>query len=89
MLNIPQEDGAYVYILRCCDQSLYTGWTTNLSRRWEAHKSGKGAKYTKAHPPLACVYYEVCPNRQSAMRREYEIKQLSHSDKEKLIKTMK
>lgn len=85
MLKLPETDGAYVYILRCCDQSLYTGWTTNLKQRWEAHKSGKGAKYTKAHPPLTCEYFEVCADRRAAMKREYEIKQLSRQEKEQLI----
>ena len=89
MLKLPAEDGAYVYILRCCDQTLYTGWTINLKHRWEAHQSGKGAKYNKAHPPLACVYFELCEDRHAAMKREYEIKQLTRQEKETLIQAAK
>ena len=48
----------YVYILKCKDDSLYTGWTNNLEKRFKAHSSGKGAKYTKARLPVELVYYE-------------------------------
>jgi len=85
MLKLPHDKGAYVYILECSDHSYYTGWTTDLKARFLAHQQGKGAKYTKAHPPLACVYYESHPDRISAMKREYEIKQLSHQQKQSLI----
>ncbi len=88
MLTLPKQPGAYVYILECIDHSYYTGWTTNLYDRYQAHLQGKGAKYTKAHKPLACVYFEVHSDKQSAMKREYEIKQLSRSDKIKLIQSM-
>lgn len=83
MLVLPDQSGAYVYILECSDHTYYTGWTTNLKERYQAHLSGKGAKYTRAHKPLACVYFEIHKDKQSAMKREYEIKQLSR--KEKLI----
>lgn len=78
-----------MYILECSDHTYYTGWTTNLSQRYQAHLSGKGAKYTRAHKPLACVYYEIHETKQSAMKREYEIKQLSRKDKLRLIQSMK
>ena len=48
----------YTYILRCKDNTLYTGWTNNLEKRIEMHNSGKGAKYTKARLPVELVYYE-------------------------------
>ena len=48
----------YVYILRCSDDSLYTGWTNNLEKRIKAHSNGKGAKYTKARLPVELVYFE-------------------------------
>lgn len=73
----------YVYILRCRDNSLYTGWTNNLERRIKAHSSGKGAKYTKARLPIELVYFEEFEDKIEAMKREYAIKQLKR--KEKLI----
>lgn len=75
---------AVVYILRCKDESLYTGWTNDLNNRLAAHRSGKGAKYTRGRLPLTLVYVEECTDKISAMKREYAIKQLSHSDKLKL-----
>lgn len=76
---------AYVYMLRCCDGSLYTGWTNNLEQRLEAHASGKGAKYTKGRLPLALVYFEEHPDKSCALRREMEIKQLTKAQKEALL----
>lgn len=75
----------YTYILKCSDNTLYTGWTTNLEKRLHAHNQGKGAKYTKSRTPVTLVYYECFSEKQAAMRREYEIKQLSRSGKEALI----
>lgn len=75
----------YTYILRCSDNSLYTGWTNNLKKRLAAHNHGKGAKYTKSRLPVSLVYFEEFSEKTEAMRREYEIKQLSHSEKEALI----
>ena len=73
----------YVYILRCNDNSLYTGWTNNLEKRLKVHASGKGAKYTKARLPIELVYFEEFEDKIEAMRSEYVIKQLTR--KEKLI----
>lgn len=75
----------YTYILRCRDNSLYTGWTNNLEKRIEAHNAGKGAKYTKARLPVELVYYEQFETKEEAMRREYAIKQMSKKEKEKLL----
>ena len=75
----------YVYILRCADDTLYTGWTTSLEKRLKAHNSGKGAKYTKARLPVEIVYYEEFEEKKDAMKREYAIKQLSRQEKLKLI----
>lgn len=75
----------YVYMIRCKDGSLYTGWTNNLEKRFKNHCEGKGAKYTRGRGPLELVYYEVFEDKREAMRREYEIKQLKKSEKEKLI----
>ena len=76
----------YVYILRCADSTLYTGWTNNLSARIKAHNSKNGAKYTKTRTPTELVYYEKHKSKTDALKREYEIKQLSKSKKEELIK---
>lgn len=75
----------YVYILKCGDDSLYTGWTNNLEKRVNAHSSGKGAKYTKARLPVELVYYEEFEDKIEAMKREYRIKQLSRKEKLELL----
>lgn len=76
----------YVYILRCNDGSLYTGYTTDLTRRvWEHNHSNKGAKYTRSRRPVVLVHSESYSSRSDAMKREYAIKQLSRADKLKLI----
>ena len=77
----------YTYILKCKDDSLYTGWTNDLKKRITSHNAGKGAKYTKARRPVELVYYEEFQTRGEAMKREYAIKQLSRKEKEALIKT--
>ena len=74
-----------VYILRCADGSLYTGITTDLERRVTVHNSGKGAKYTRSCLPVEPVYWEVLPDKGSALRRELEIKKLSREGKLQLI----
>ncbi|WP_297993720.1 GIY-YIG nuclease family protein [uncultured Clostridium sp.] len=75
----------YVYILKCNDDSLYTGWTNNLERRIKAHSTGKGAKYTKARLPIELVYFEEFEDKIEAMKREYAIKQLKRREKLILI----
>ena len=75
----------YVYILRCNDDSLYTGWTNNLEKRLKTYLAGKGAKYTKARLPVELVYYEEFEDKIEAMKREYKIKQLSRKEKLKLV----
>ena len=77
----------YTYILKCKDDSLYTGWTNDLKKRITSHNAGKGAKYPKARRPVELVYYEEFQTREEAMKREYAIKQLSRKEKEALIKT--
>ena len=75
----------YIYILRCADGTLYTGWTNDLEKRLTAHQSGKGGKYTRARLPVALVYSERFETKQEAMHREWEIKQLSRDEKLTLI----
>ena len=72
----------YVYILRCSDDTLYTGITTDLTRRLDEHNSSpKGAKYTKIRRPVVLVYKELYEDRSSASKREYAIKQLTRNEK--------
>ncbi len=71
----------YVYILRCGDGSLYTGWTNDLEKRLAAHASGRGGKYTRAHLPVELYYAEQLETKQAAMRREWEIKQMTRAQK--------
>lgn len=75
----------YTYILICSDGTYYTGWTNNVAKRLKAHNEGKGAKYTRARRPVALAYYEAFETKEEAMRREWEIKQMSRQEKEKLI----
>ena len=75
----------YVYILKCSDNTLYTGWTTCLEKRLKIHNSGKGAKYTRVRLPVEIVYFEEFEDKKEAMKREYAIKQLSRQEKIKLI----
>ena len=81
-----QQTSNYTYILRCADGSLYTGWTNNLEKRIAAHNAGTGGKYTRSHRPVSLVYYETFPTKEEAMKREYEIKQLTRDEKEALIR---
>lgn len=76
----------YTYILRCGDGSFYTGWTNDLEKRVKAHQSGKGGKYTRAHQPVELAWFEAFADKCDAMRREYEIKQLSRQEKLTLIR---
>ena len=75
-----------LYILRCADGTLYTGITTDVDKRFRAHSSGKGAKYTRGRGPLALVYREDCGDHSAALKREWEIKALTREEKERLIR---
>ena len=75
----------YTYILKCSDGTFYTGWTNDLEKRIGAHNCGKGAKYTKSRRPVTLVYYEEFSTKEEAMRREYEIKQMTRKKKQELI----
>ena len=74
-----------VYLLRCGDGSLYTGISTDVERRLEEHRSGKGAKYTRSRGPLELAYVEDCADKSAALKRECEIKSLTRIEKLKLI----
>lgn len=76
----------YTYIVRCADDTLYTGWTNNLEKRIAMHNEKKGAKYTKSRTPVELVYFECFETKEEAMSREFHIKKLSRKEKLDLIK---
>lgn len=75
----------FVYIVECADKTLYTGWTTDITRRLQAHNAGRGAKYTGSRRPVHLVYLEEVANQSEALKREYTIKQMRRRTKLKLI----
>ncbi len=75
----------YVYMLKCKDGSLYTGWTNDIDKRLEAHNSGKGAKYTRGRTPVTLVHLETFSTKEEAMSREFAIKKLTTEKKWKLV----
>lgn len=79
------ESKWYLYILRCRDDSLYTGITTDVEKRLKVHRSGKGAKYTRGRGPLKLVYREECVSHSDALKREVQIKRLPREEKLKLL----
>jgi putative endonuclease len=76
----------WVYILRCCDETLYTGYTTDLERRLREHNDGEAAKYTRGRTPVDLVHRERFQSRSAALSREHEIKALSRSAKQRLLR---
>ena len=72
---------AYVYILRCADGTLYTGWTNDLKKRVAAHNAGQGAKYTRGRLPAELFYFESFDTKEEAMSREAAIKKMSRRGK--------
>ena len=76
----------YLYLLLCKNGSIYCGITDNVKRRFQDHKAGKGARYTRSFPPVKILYTKKLPNRSTALKKEYEIKKLSHKQKIELIR---
>ena len=81
--------GCWVYILRCADDTLYTGVAADVEKRTEQHNSGQGAQYTRGRGPVTVVYRELCPDRPTALRREAAIKKLTRQQKTNLIEQNK
>lgn len=75
----------FVYMLRCSDDTLYTGSTTDVERRLSVHNSGNGAKYTRVRRPCTLVYCEEAADKSAALRREAAIKKLRRAEKLALI----
>lgn len=80
-----KEDSFFTYIVKCADGSLYTGWTTDVERRLEAHNSGKGAKYTRNRGPVMLLASWKFASKVEAMQAEYAIKKLSRKKKLELL----
>ena len=76
----------FVYILKCADGTLYTGWTNNLDKRIDKHNAGNGAKYTRGRLPVEMLYFEAFETKEEAMSRESKIKCMNRSQKIELIK---
>jgi putative endonuclease len=79
----------YVYILLCHDGSFYTGYTKDIDERTRLHANGKGARYTRTHKPQKVAYVELFASRAKAMKREREIKKMTHQQKLNLINSQK
>ena len=78
----------YLYVVRCGDDTLYTGITTDLARRLSEHNTSKrGAKYTKTRRPINLIYYELYQSRSNAQKAECKFKKLTREQKEKKIAT--
>ena len=71
----------YVYMVECRDGTLYTGWTTDLAQRVQAHNDGTGAKYTRSRRPVRLVYWEAVADRWAALRREAALRRLPRGQK--------
>jgi putative endonuclease len=76
----------FVYMVRCADGTIYTGYARDPEKRILAHNAGKGAKYTSQRRPVSLVYSESCESRGAALRREHALKSLARSEKESLIR---
>jgi len=79
----------FVYIVRCVDGTLYTGYARDPKKRTEAHNAGKGAKYTATRLPVRLIYSEACDSRSAALKREYQLKCLTRIEKEALVRKAK
>lgn len=85
MAKKPSSSSWFVYILRCRDESLYTGITVDINRRLEEHNRRNASRYTAARHPVRLVYLEPAGSRSSALKREAEIKSWEKKEKEELI----
>ena len=79
----------WVYMARCGDGSLYTGWTTDVHKRMRAHNAGKGAKYTRGRGPVTLAYVQSVPSRGAALALEAKLKALSRGEKEAVVRGLR
>lgn len=80
------EKSYYVYVLRCSDHTLYTGYTTDVVARVKTHNEGKGAKYTRSRGPVSCVAQWTCPDLHAALSLEYRFKRLTRRRKDQILR---
>lgn len=85
--EIADSKSYFVYVLRCSDDSFYTGYTTDVNRRIETHNAGKGAKYTRSKRPVSLECFWECPDLSSALRLEKKFKTLTRAQKERLLRS--
>lgn len=88
MLVLEGIDMNFTYVVQCSDETLYTGWTSDIMQRLKVHNSGQGAKYTRSRLPVRLVYYEVFATKEEAMSREWHIKRLTRDEKINLVNTV-
>ncbi len=79
------EKKYYAYMVICSDNTIYSGFTTNLEKRINTHNSGKGAKYTRTRTPVHLVYWEEFYDKSNALKKEYALKKLTRTKKLELI----
>jgi predicted GIY-YIG superfamily endonuclease len=77
--------GWLLYILKCCDGTLYTGITNDIERRVGMHNAGTASRYTRSRLPVRLIYRERCRNKSSALKKEYRFKELTREEKEEYI----
>lgn len=78
----------FLYMIECVDGSIYTGITVDVEARYATHCQGTGARYTRSHPPLRLLGHETHPDRSSASKAEYRVKQLSAAEKQRYAATL-
>ena len=83
--DLPPPADWFLYLIECADGSIYTGIARDVAARYAAHVSGKGARYTRSHPPARLLATQAFPDRSSALKAEYRVKQLSAADKRVLV----
>jgi len=84
-MHTPAQPGCFIYFLQCADGSLYCGATKSLPRRIQQHRAGKASRYTRSRLPVKLVYWENHQHWHEALKREYQLKQLTTKAKHKLI----
>ncbi len=85
MVDLPQSNAHYVYVVRCANGSLYTGYTKDIEARMAAHNEGKGGRYTRTHRPVELIASWNFPTKREALQIEYRIKKLPRQKKLELV----
>ncbi len=88
MVDLPQSNAHYVYVVRCANGSLYTGYTKDIAARIAAHNAGKGGRYTRTHRPVELMAFWSFATKREALQIEYRIKQLPRQKKLELVQQL-